>query len=208
MTPLPTARVLFVVLLTGLTAPAAPVPKPRGPSEAEIDAGLAEAHGHLQAQVAGGDDAGKRAEQFRAALQKIAPGLPAVVPVEGEPEKYTQRTLNARKKKLDALRFTTPPGKANWDLRWEFVVAEPFGFNSWYILPREGTMNGFRTFQSMRNHEEPGAGLPAVNRRVVQSLDGGALKPGADYVLWFAFEDEDAADFHVRIGLTPAKAAK
>lgn len=175
------------------------------PKKADRTAGLEEVYKHFRASQDGaGEDATKAREKFREALQKLAPQLPSVTPEKEAPKTYTKVPLNSAKKSFDAFRFKAPDGKTNWDMSWEFVV--PTGaIRSWYILPAEGTMEGFRTFQPTKDYEEKGVDLPKENLRVVQPLTGGHLKPGKEYIIWFEFEKNEPADFHIRIGLTEPK---
>lgn len=196
------AGVLFVA-----AAVAAPIPKADEKPKFDLPKELAEAREQLTKSEAGGADAAKAGTQFRAILQKIAPALAEVTPEKGEAKKYTKLTLNKDKATLDAFRFKTPDGKANWDMNWEFVTP-PDTIGAWYILPREGTMTGFRRFNFFNNYQEKDANLPEKNQRIVQPLDGGVLKPGSEYVIWFTFEKAEPVEFHIRIGLTEAKPAK
>jgi hypothetical protein len=193
------ALVLFV---SG--ALAAPIPKGAG-EKPKLDPGdLGAAYEGLTKSQQGGADAAKYSEQFRAALRKAAPALPAVEAAKGEPKAYTKLVLNQHKKQLDAFTFKTPAGKQNWDINWEFVLP-PGALKSWYILPKEGTMTGFRTFNTHNDYQEKGANLPEKNRRYVQPLEGGHLKPSTEYIIWFTFAKNDPVDMHVRIGLIEAK---
>ena len=174
---------------------------------------LAEAHKHFADWQSGaGGDAEKAKEaqkNFREALQKLAQQLPFVPADVGVAKKYTKLTMNAGKKPLDAFVFKTPQGEKNFDLDWEFVVA-PGSFRSWYILAREGTMEGFKVFRRQANYEEEGVDLPKENIRYVQPLAGGILKPNQEYIIWFSFAEElKPADFFIRLVLnetTPADA--
>ena len=96
----------------------------------------------------------------------------------------------------------------NWNMNWEFVYPQKPSFSHWYILPRQGTMQGFRTFSNSTDYEEKGADLPKPNRRIVQPLQEGNLQPDSEYIIWFAFRNESPADFYIRIGLTPAGGKK
>ena len=212
-------RASFCVTLLGVllfwgTASAVP-DRPETPEakQARLIAKLAEA-GHLffgrQAAQANGnkDEGAKLNQQFYAALQQMTPDLTSVTPHEGPAKGYTKFTMNAAKTKLDAFKFKTPAGKTNWNLDWEFVLPQKATFSNWYILPREGTMVGFKTFTPSTNYEEKGTDLPQPNKRFVQPLHGGILQPDSEYIIWFSFRDETPSDVFVRLGLTPAAEKK
>lgn len=142
--------------------------------------------------------------QFQSGLQKIAGDLASITPEQGAPKKYKKLTMNAGKKSLDAFRFKTPAGKTNWDLDWEFVTpVETVG--GWYIVPREGTMEGFKFFRRAENHQEKGVDLPKENLRFVQSLPDGILQPASEYIIWFVFKKNEPTDLFIRMGLTETK---
>lgn len=173
---------------------------------------LAEGHKHFaEWQSGAGGDAAKAAEaqkKFRETLQQVASQLQFVSADVGVAKKYTKLTLNTGTKPLDAFVFKTPKGEKNFDLDWEFVTG-PGGFRSWYILAREGTMEGFRTFRRQPNYAEEGADLPKENIRYVQPLHGGILKPNQEYIIWFSFAEElKPTDFFIRLALNEAKPAE
>jgi hypothetical protein len=143
-------------------------------------------------------------KQFETRLQRIAPHLSALTPARGLPQEYAKLTLNQARKGFDAFRFKTPPGKANWDLDWE-LVARADSVDAWYIVPAEGAMQGFEQFTHWENHEEPGVELPQPNFRVKQQLEGGRLRPDAEYVIWFSGLGDQPVDLHIRLGVTEAR---
>jgi hypothetical protein len=194
----------LALLVVFACAAAAPIPKGAGERPKLDPKDLADAYEGLMKSREGGPDAAKHSEQFRAALRKAAPALPIVEAVKGEPKTYAKLVMNQHKKQLDAFTFKTPPGKENWDMNWEFVLP-PGALKSWYILPKEGTMSGFRTFNTQNDYQEKGANLPEKNRRYIQPLDGGHLKPNTEYIIWFTFAKEEPFDMHVRIGVTEPK---
>src|SRR5262249_11084591 len=119
------------------------------------------------------EEAARLTREVNAILQEIAADLPSVTPVQGPPKNYTKLTMNSAMTKLDAFQFRTPPGKMNWNMNLEFVYPQKPSFSHWYILPRQGTMQGFRTFSNSTDYEEKGADLPKPNRRIVQPLQEG-----------------------------------
>lgn len=129
---------------------------------------------------------------FRRAAREAAAGFPVVpAALESKPTEFTKVVLNARRKGFDAVKFRTPEGPGAWDLHWEYVV--PAGpdsapVRSVYILAAKGDMRGFAEYSFHRDKPVDGLDLPR-NLRVVQSLRGGQLRPGAEYYLWFLYED-------------------
>jgi hypothetical protein len=142
--------------------------------------------------------------RFTATVQAAAPALPEV-PAEGaaKPKAYHKVTLNAGPARVDGFRFRVPEGKGGWNLSWEYVAPQQAGQWNWNIVAREGTVEGFKRFDKKENHAEKGAALPPENHRYTQRLTGGKLRSGAEYIIWFAFEDDRPVDLHVRLGLTP-----
>jgi hypothetical protein len=143
--------------------------------------------------------------KFSAVIQEIAPHFESVaVEQASAPKKFIKVTLNANKKKIDAVRFKTPEGDVkSWNMKWEFIMPTGAALAGWYILPEKGEMKGFDSFNASKDFKEEGAELPASNKRTVQSLKG--LKPNTEYILWFAFKDDAAVEFNIRIGLTAVK---
>lgn len=179
--------------------------------KADLHERLAEGHKHFAEWQSGAEGDAEKAKQahlkFRETLQQAAPQLQFVPAESGVAKKYHKLTLNAGKKPLDAIVFKTPQGDKNFDLDWEFVA--PAGsIRSWYILPREGSMSGFKTFNRQVNHTEEGVDLPKENLRIVQPLHDGVLKPNQEYIIWFSFiEEMKPADFHIRLSLNETKPA-
>jgi hypothetical protein len=152
------------------------------------------------------DEVKTRFAGFVTTLQGVAGQFQEFVPEEAaKPKTFAQVTLNADGQKLDAFRFKTPAGKANWDLNWEFVYPKDAGLLSWGLIAREGEVDGFKTFATKANVAEKGVDLPKENKQVTQKLTGGKLKPEAEYLIWFTFDGDKPADVHVRMALTPAK---
>src|SRR5687768_11830128 len=82
---------------------------------------------------------------FTTPLQSVAPRF-REVPTSPEPGKplWHKLTLNARGKKLDAVRFRVPEGGPR-GMAWAFIP--PANLGGWYIIPTAGEMNGgFKSF--------------------------------------------------------------
>lgn len=119
------------------------------------------------------------------------------------PGKFAKLTLNRHGKGFDAFRFRAPASDGKWDLEWEFLVPEARNFGGWYILAAEGELQGFMNFQSRRDYRVEGTELPAKNFAVLQSLPGGQLRGGKEYVIWFTFDDDQPLDFWIRLRMQP-----
>ena len=179
--------------------------------KSDLHDGLAEGYKYFQDWQTGAEGDAEKAKlgavKFRETLQRLAPQLQFVPADVGVAKKYHKVTLNAGKKPLDAIVFKTPKGDKNFDLDWEFVT-NPGAFRSWYILPREGTMSGFKVFNRQVNHEEAGVDLPKENIRVIQPLHEGVLKPNQEYIIWFSFAEEmKPTEFFIRLALNETKPA-
>src|SRR5262245_31566807 len=101
------AGALLTVAVIGMTGRADD--KKEQPKD-ELAKALATAHEHYVKREAA-SAASKKKEQYNEhqqmckALAGVADHLHRVKPVEGEPKKYTKVTLNAHKKKFDAIIF-------------------------------------------------------------------------------------------------------
>ena len=140
-------------------------------------------------------------EAFTKPLQSVAPRF-REVPASAEPGKsvWHKLTLNARGKKLDAIRFRVPEGDAR-GMAWALIP--PANLGGWYIIPTAGEMNGgFKKFFRPSAQKVLGAKAPAEAKQVLlQSLGAAHLKPGAEYLVWFRFRDEKPAPLYLTIAL-------
>jgi hypothetical protein len=76
--------------------------------------------------------------------------------------------------------------------------------DDWEIVSPDDPVDEFWFYRGWWDYREPGADLPAKNRRIVPVLHERALKPGARYVVWLGFPAADPVTVHVRVGLTPS----
>ena len=85
-----------------------------------------------------------------------------------------------------AFKFHTPK-TPDLDLVWCFYV--PQAWMNWYIVPAQGTMQGFRNWLNAdRAYAEfPDSDSPPV---VLQSLSSKSLQPDAEYYIWFHSKTE------------------
>ncbi len=145
-------------------------------------------------------------------LQARAAEFPLVPVTQGDtPARVGTILLNQRpevfanNQAFDAVRFRTPkdPGL---DLVWAFVA--PQGWRHWYILPVEGTMEGF---QNWLNADRAYAGFTFDSERplTLQTLSADRLKPDTEYLIWFSQQnhvpDRDAP-LQLALHFAPGKA--
>jgi|GEM_PF-1936785 hypothetical protein len=126
---------------------------------------------------------------------------------EVEVGKYLALTLNSDKTGFDAIRFRTPKADHNWDLFWEFIVESSIKMNGWYILPREGELEGFTGYEHAYNVTLEDVDIPEKNLQIKQSLTGGKLRPDTEYLIWFGNVDSYETPYKlvVRVGFLPAE---
>jgi len=190
MKRIPWPAAVFVLALAALAASAADPAAGTGITDAQFDEGLTAAAAQTQGAA------------FTAPLQSVAPRF-REVPTSPEPGKpvWHKLTLNARGKKLDAIRFRVPEGEAR-GMAWGFIP--PANLGGWYIIPTAGEMNGFKKFFRPSAQKILGAKAPQGAKQVIlQSLGAAELKPGGEYLLWFRFRDEKPAPLYVTIALPP-----
>jgi hypothetical protein len=177
----------------GQTSPAVPASQPAADvSDAAFDRALADAAAAERGQAA-----------FVAALQSVAPRFTVIEPATAPGQAAWQKVeLNARGKRVDAVRFRVPDGPRR-DLLWAF--AHPPGMSVWYIAPAAGRPGtGFRNFQKTDLPDLFGdAPPPGITAGVVQTLSGKHLEPGREYLLWFTFEDETPHTLYLTLALLP-----
>nr|WP_052334761.1 hypothetical protein [Singulisphaera acidiphila] len=146
---------------------------------------------------------------FIEALRATAPAL-AEVPVgsEKQPSPYTRLALNSRRLGFDGLRFKAPADWGRRDMKWEFIMPavdnkRGRAMNFWYITPLTGQMNGFTGYAHGKDEPIKGVDLPR-KFRVIQSLEGGEIRPGSEYLIWFSFEaGTPEIPTYVKVDLVP-----
>ena len=199
--------------LTGASANAsptpAPAPTPAAPSDrATIDL-LAKA-AEIRARLESGQDGDQGLQAaFVEALRAAAPAL-VEIPVGSEerPSPFTRVALNARGLGFDGLRFKAPADQGRRDMKWEFVMPavdneRGRAMKFWYITPLAGEMSGFTGYERGKDEPIEGVDLPR-KYRVIQGLEGGQIRPGAEYLIWFSFEaGSPEVPTYVKIDLVP-----
>lgn len=150
----------------------------------------------------------KKYADFEDALRAAAGAFPIVaVGFEDEPVGFTKLTLNSRNHGLDAVRFKVPANAPAYEMDWEFVVParenKERDVTGWYITAMAGPVRGFTDYQF--KHDDPIDGIELRHHfHVSQTLRGGRLKAGAEYLIWFGFKERTAAmPVYVKINLRP-----
>lgn len=147
------------------------------------------------------DNGRSSSDDFRANLQAVAADLPELrISTSPNRVNWNLAVINQTGIQFDAFRFRSP-FKRSADMWWAIVTPDSVG--RWYILPAQGKMRGFRSLSSIRNFRAPGVKLPAKNLTVIQKLEGGRIEPGQDYIVWFARNRDDLAEFHIALNLAP-----
>lgn len=144
-------------------------------------------------------------QAFARAVQAAADAFTKVeLKASGSTERFVRVTLNQHGTGFDGIRFTVPKGEAR-DLVWAFAALQRNLPSNWYILPRTGAMQGFRTFfrggPGMKDVPWEETVIPY--EVYVQPLTGGELKPEQEYLIWFNFYDQRPKDLYVMLKLVP-----
>lgn len=152
------------------------------------------------------DDKEKVKSDFEQISREHADQL-AVVPVHlGKTQRKWQRiTLNQDGTRVDGIRFTSPL-KVPADFSWAFHVSPPVHY-SWNIIGIEKKLDSFVTYRghtrSVSHIQTDLTDLPTKNQVFFQSLEGGQIQPGKDYVLGFSFKNIEPVELRFIIYLAP-----
>lgn len=138
--------------------------------------------------------------RFHDLLQSISETFTEVA-VTGEEDElsWTTVTLNASGTNFDAVRFRSPLSVPA-DMRWAFSAPKD-QCEQWYICPARGRMRGFADYTSEDDLDLDGVDLAEDNTVFFQALDGGHVKPGEEYVIWFSFDHRDPVELNLAIRL-------
>jgi hypothetical protein len=193
-----TTVIAFALCLGSIAAGPATRPTSRPvPSEADVAVALAKAN-----------DLGRESPQFPGVLQSVAGGFRAVeVNTTPGQARWQRVTLNRLGKKVDAVRFRTPPADAKnkpADMSWAFAFPKD-SVQVWYICPVEGQMQGFQNFFRLKPGALKNTDVPADHGVIAQRLAANRLKPDTEYILWFTFANDRPADVHVAVSFVPTK---
>lgn len=126
----------------------------------------------------------KATDEFIEALQSAAGELPALE-LSANPQEATWNHLKVFEGGIpfSAFRFSSMMDQPA-DLSWVFT-GEESGVN-WYILPARGSMSGFKDFRWSHFPRFQNPSVPCHETAYFQTLGGGEIKPGEDYIVYFA----------------------
>ncbi|HUG70884.1 MAG TPA: WD40 repeat domain-containing protein [Pirellulaceae bacterium] len=134
----------------------------------------------------------------------LAPWIELLQPIEvaGREQQLQWQTLNVLpgETRFEAVRFKSPLD-VSADLYWAFTAPSPM---EWYIVPAKGEMTGFRGWQRVDELKLPNLEIPAGHCVRFQTLSGGQILPGQEYVLWFSFPDSEPTTISMALRLLPA----
>lgn len=127
--------------------------------------------------------------QFQSTLLKVAREFVQVGPTLNEnPAKWQEVTLNQSGAGFDGIRFTSPL-KANSDLNWSINLSAPS--KDWGIVGASQPVPAFQASYEGYNLNFTELRVPDKNLFTFQSLSGGHIQPGQEYVIWFAFNTHE-----------------
>jgi hypothetical protein len=142
--------------------------------------------------------------KFARALQEAAGAFPIVEPpLKSATNHFAKFTFNERGIGLDGFRFKNNSTEAR-NFGWVFAYDSPTGI-SWFIVPTEGESAGFTEYweQSGPYAEEPWKSATNKFEVIVQSLTGGKILPGKEYIIWLKFKDDKPKDIYIAFDLFP-----
>ena len=127
---------------------------------------------------------GNGRSDLREILQGVAADLPRLKLCTKPDEVIWNHTqINPTPVRFAAYAFTSPLDQPA-DLYWLYSCKEsPL---NWYIVPAEGTMQGFTGYDRLTHPHYRDLSVPVHDHVFCQSLTGGHILPGKDYILWFA----------------------
>ncbi len=201
--PTTLAATLPVVAQAERPAAGAAGPQPATVAHAPRPVAQAQTIQTLQIAIKEFDTHGK-SERFEQLLQAVAPHLPEAQVTTGiDPLKWNSIVPYFPAVRLQAFRFKSPL-KGPADLHWAFTL--PTTFSLWYILPVRGTMSGFDpdSFQTEWNLDIPDAALAPGTGMVLQTLLGGRIRPGEEYIIWNVPYDNTAEEMKLALRLSTA----
>lgn len=162
----------------------------------------------------------KEKAEFHRLLQAVAPQLPSIAVTTGnQPLKWATVTINQHAERFDAVRFTSPLDVAA-DLRWCLILGDKKLVPLWNIHALQGDspagLEGYGisnspaaaavSYRIEENLQLDVPGVPDRNVVFLQPLDGGQIRPGVEYVLWFAYRDvNEPVTVHLAIRLEPQR---
>ncbi len=145
-------------------------------------------------------------ERFREALRASAPDYAEVkAGYEAGICDFTNITMNRLGGGFDCIRFKNESKEA-MNMVWAYVQPKNSTMFTWYILPVNGDMMGFDKFwRGAKDYNNvPWAKAKPPYKTTLQSLMGGQIEPGQEYILWFFFDKWSLENFYFTIKLLPS----
>ncbi|MEW6303286.1 MAG: hypothetical protein AB1705_07440 [Verrucomicrobiota bacterium] len=150
-------------------------------------------------------------ENYEEAIRSVAGYFPEVPVHETSGNRqFVKVQMNRLGAGLDGIRFKVP-GADSREMVWVFALPRTNSLHSWYIVSKDGPMNGFKRFIDSHGaggapYDEmaPWGRLKEEHRSFIQPLTGGELKGGREYIVWFKFKDQTPTELYVAINLLPA----
>ena len=123
-------------------------------------------------------------DEFIEVLQSVAGELPKLE-LSTKPQEVTWNHVKMFDGGIgfSAFRFSSTPDQQT-DLSWIFTSQESDFY--WYILPAKGRMAGFEDVRRVSFPQFQDASIPAYDTAYFQTLRSGEIKPGQDYLVFFA----------------------
>lgn len=136
---------------------------------------------------------------FDKTLRDLRPSYPKVsVGTTMGTCKWQKLVLNRAGKKLDAIRFTVPPGEPR-EMTWAFI-SPPRGVTAWFVLPVEGQMDMPEHFDFASGQADQWKGVEAPPRSTIMMQSWPArLDGGKEYIIWFKFLRDQPVEMEVAI---------
>lgn len=155
-----------------------------------------------------GDRGGNLGPDNLAGALAVAADFPELaVSAEAGKSTWNRVTLNATRQRFDCVRFRAPKGGPR-DMRWAQVY-RPEGVAAWYIVRVDGKpMDGFEDYfppVPLRGIQSGvrGPGDGGEHAMILQTLPAANLEPGAEYLLWFRFENNQPTRYSIAITFVP-----
>lgn len=128
-----------------------------------------------------------KSDEFHDTLQSVANDLPKIE-LSTKPHEVVWNPLRIFKDALGfcAFRFSSPL-EVPADMYWSFCLND--SSINWYILPVAGRMQGFNSYRFINHASFVDRTAPDCDHTYVQSLKGGQIQPGQEYIIWFARSD-------------------
>lgn len=125
-------------------------------------------------------------DEFAALLRGVVKDIPKLqLSTEPDQAVWNHREINPAPVRFAAYRFTSPL-KQPADMYWIISSNYANSYLNWAILPVKGKMEGLKEVKRVLFPKFLGNSFPLHDAAIFQSLTGGQIKPGQEYIAWFA----------------------